>query len=162
GVLLFRNVHLTDDQQVAFARTLGAIEQELYKVSFDEQENAFANYTKGTLSWHIDRVDLDIPPLGSMLNPRILSPTGGQTEFANTYAAYEDLPDDRKRYLDTLKVVHTIEASYRELLEKSEELLAFARKFEPKVQPLVWKHRSGRKSLAIGMSACAIVGMDQA
>lgn len=34
-------------------------------------------------------------PLGSMLNPRVLSPTGGETEFANTYAAYEDLPRTR-------------------------------------------------------------------
>ena len=55
----------------------------------------------------------------------------------------------------------TIEASYRELTDKSEALLAFARKFAPKTQPLVWKHRSGRKSLAIGISACGIVDMQQ-
>jgi alpha-ketoglutarate-dependent taurine dioxygenase len=37
--------------------------------------------------------------------------------------------------------------------------MAFARQFPPKEQPLVWKHRSGRKSLALGVHACAIVGV---
>jgi alpha-ketoglutarate-dependent taurine dioxygenase len=162
GVLLFRDLHLTDEDQVAFAKTLGPLEQELYKVSFDREYNPeYADYTRGTYSWHIDRIDLDVPPLGSILSARVLSPTGGETEFASTYAAFENLPADYQTYLETLQAVHTIEASYRELPEKSDALLAFARRFAPKVQPLVWKHRSGRKSLAIGMSACGIVGMDQ-
>jgi alpha-ketoglutarate-dependent taurine dioxygenase len=162
GLLLFRNLNFTDEEQIAFARTLGPLEQELYKVSFDREHNPdYAEYTRGTFSWHIDRIDLDVPPLGSMLSARVLSPTGGETEFANTYAAYADLPAERKRYIDTLHAVHTIEASYRELPDKSEALRAFARKFAPKVQPLVWKHRSGRKSLAIGVHACGIVGMSQ-
>lgn len=162
GVLVFPGLGLTDEQQIAFARTLGPLEQELYKVSFDKEHNPeYAEYTRGTFSWHIDRIDLDVPPLGSMLTARVLAPSGGETEFANTYAAYEDLPEDRKAYLETLQAVHTIASSYRELPEISEELRAFADKFEPKVQPLVWQHRSGRKSLAIGVHACGIVGMAQ-
>jgi alpha-ketoglutarate-dependent taurine dioxygenase len=162
GVILFRGFDLTDEEQVALARTLGRIEQALYKVSFDPEHNPdFAAYTRGTFSWHMDRIDLDVPPLGSILTARVLSPTGGETEFANTYAAYEDLPAEYQAYLDTLTVVHTIEASYREIVDKSEELMAFARKFPPKRQPLVWKHRSGRKSLALGVHACQVVGMNQ-
>lgn len=161
GVLLFRGLDLTDEQQIAFARTLGSIEQELYKVSFDKEHNPdFAEYTRGTFSWHMDRIDLDVPPLGSILTMRVMSPDGGETEFASTYAAYEDLPEERKAYLDTLQVVHTIEASYREI-EMTDQLRAFADKFPPKVQPLVWKHKSGRKSLAIGVHACGIVGMER-
>jgi alpha-ketoglutarate-dependent taurine dioxygenase len=161
GVVLFRGLHLTDDQQVAFARTLGDIEQELYKVSFDPEHNIYAAVTRGTFSWHMDRVDLDVPPLGSILTPRVLSPAGGETEFANTYAAYEDLDPDYRAYLDTLQVVHSIEASYREQ-PMTEEMVTFARQIPHKTQPLVWKHRNGRKSLAIGMSACAVVGMGEA
>jgi alpha-ketoglutarate-dependent taurine dioxygenase len=160
GVILLRGLDLTDEEQVALARTLGNIEQALYKVSFDPRHNPdFAAYTRGTFSWHMDRIDLDVPPLGSILSARVLSPTGGETEFANTYAAYEDLPKDYRAHLDTLRIVHTIEASYRELADKSDELLSFARKFPPKEQPLVWKHRSGRKSLALGVHACRVVGM---
>jgi alpha-ketoglutarate-dependent taurine dioxygenase len=162
GVVLFRGLDLTDEEQVVLAGTLGGIEQALYKVSFDPEHNPdFAAYTRGTFSWHMDRIDLDVPPLGSILTARVLSPTGGETELANTYAAYEDLPEDYRAYLDTLTVVHTIEASYRELTDKSEELMAFARRFPPKEQPLVWKHRSGRKSLALGVHACGVAGIGQ-
>jgi alpha-ketoglutarate-dependent taurine dioxygenase len=162
GMLLLRGLNLSDEEQVIFARTLGPLEQELYKVSFDPEHNPkYAAYTRGTYSWHIDRIDLDVPPLGSMLSARVLSPTGGETEFANTSAAYEDLPEDRKAWFEELRIVHTIAASYRELPVISDELRAFASRFEPKIQPLVWKHRSGRKSLAIGIHACGVVGMDQ-
>jgi alpha-ketoglutarate-dependent taurine dioxygenase len=163
GVVLFRGLELTDEEQVEMAATLGGIEQALYKVSFDPEQNPdFAAYTRGTYSWHMDRIDLDVPPRGSILTARVLSPTGGETEFANTYAAYEDLPVHYREYLDTLQVVHTIESSYRELTDKSEALLAFARKFPPKLQPLVWQHRSGRKSLALGVHACKVDGMEEA
>lgn len=72
GVLLFRDVHLTDEEQITFAATLGDIEQKLYKVSFDEAHTEFARYTPGTLAWHIDRIDLDVPPLGQELVARAL------------------------------------------------------------------------------------------
>jgi len=162
GVLVFPRIHLTDDEQVAFARTIGDVEQGVYKVTFDEKENPeHARILYGTGSWHIDRIDLDIPTLGSILSPRKLSPEGGQTQFANTYAAYDDLPQQRKDYFDTLRVIHTIAASYREVENPHKELAEFAAQFEPKVQPLVWQHRSGRKSLAVGIHACGIVGMEQ-
>ena len=46
-----------------------------------------------------------------MLTGRRLSTEGGGTEFANTYAAYENLPaHERKRY-DGLRVVHSFAAA---------------------------------------------------
>ncbi|RYG79190.1 TauD/TfdA family dioxygenase, partial [bacterium] len=45
----------------------------------------------GTEYWHIDGTYTELPPLASILRPLVLSPVGGQTEFANTYAAYDDL-----------------------------------------------------------------------
>lgn len=161
GVVLFRGINLTDEQQIAFAATLGEVEEGIFKVTFDKAENPkFAAYLHSTHSWHIDRVDRDIPTLGSILSPRILSPQGGQTEFANTYAAYEDLPAEERDFLDTLQVVHTIEGAFRES-DVGEEVLQWARGFEPKTQPLVWRHSSGRKSLAIGISVAGIVGMEK-
>jgi alpha-ketoglutarate-dependent taurine dioxygenase len=163
GVVLFRNIHLSDEQQIEFARTLGDIEQGIFKITFDKQQNPqYAAYLNATHSWHIDRVDYDVPTLGSILSPRVLSPTGGQTEFANTYAAYEDLPGEEREYLDTLRVVHTIESSFRDVINPTEAEIRFFRSFPAKTQPLVWRHRSGRKSLALGVSACKVIGMDEA
>src|ERR1700761_3691326 len=67
GVVLFRNLHLSDEQQIEFARTLGEIEQGIFKVTFDRKENPqYAAYLNATHSWHIDRVDCDVPTLGSI------------------------------------------------------------------------------------------------
>jgi alpha-ketoglutarate-dependent taurine dioxygenase len=117
----------------------------------------------GAQEWHIDRTDIDVPPLGSMLVPRVLAKTGGQTDFANTYAAYEDLPEEEKRFLDGLMIEHRVEAPIRRNTPNptDEQVRAWQAK-APKIHPLVWHHRSGRKSLVLGGTACRVVDMDEA
>lgn len=168
GVLVIRGVAMDDDQQLAFTRTLGpvfnAASGDIYKVTFDKRENAkLWEYNYGNFSWHIDRTDTDVPPFASILNAKRLSPKGGETEFANTYAAYEDLPDDDKRLIDGLKVVHKVGASFRETLPNpTDEQLARWATFPDRIHPLVWHHRSGRKSLVTSTSGASIVGMGEA
>lgn len=53
----------------------------------------------------------EVPSLATLFTPYRLSALGGDTEFANTYAAYEDLPADEKDQLDRLRVVHTMQAA---------------------------------------------------
>ncbi len=166
GVIVFRGIEIDDHSQLAFTRTLGPVGDqgagEIYKVTFDKGENpAFAEYNYGNFSWHIDRTDTDVPPFASILSPKRLVP-GGQTEFANTYAAYEDLPEVEKKRLEGLKVLHKLESSYRESVPNpTEAQLATWRSHADKVHPLVWHHRSGRKSLALSMSATSVIGMDR-
>ena len=170
GVIVFHDINFSDEQMKDFAKTLGSIEEGstyqdgVFKVTFDPDHNPQGEtYLKGTLEWHIDRTDIDVPPLGSMLTPRALSPSGGQTEFANTYAAYEDLPEEEKRFLEGLEVEHRVEAPIsRQTENPTEEQIAAWRAKAPKTHPLVWQHRSGRKSLVLGGTAWRVVGMDQA
>jgi alpha-ketoglutarate-dependent taurine dioxygenase len=165
GVIVIRSVDLDDAQQVAFSRTLGTVTEAdggaVFKVTLDRRQNPeYAEYNFGNFSWHMDRTDLDVPTLSSILRPKKLSPSGGQTQFANTYAAYEDLPEAEKTRLDGLQVVHRVEASFRESIpDPSEEQRTRWRSHPPKTHPLVWKHRSGRRSLALSTSASEIVGM---
>ena len=164
GVLVFRGVAFDDDEQIAFTRTLGTSTNDgIYKVTFDKKENpTHADYNYGNFSWHMDRTDTDIPPLSSILSARKLTFSGGQTEFANTYAAYEDLPESDKKLLNDLKVVHKVELSFRESIpEPTEAQLQTWRSFPPKTHPLVWRHRSGRKSLVMSTSVSHVVGMDE-
>jgi alpha-ketoglutarate-dependent taurine dioxygenase len=170
GVLVFHDINFSDDELKSFARTLGEIQDGstyqdgIFKVTFDPDHNPEGEtYLRGTLDWHIDRTDIDVPPLGSMLSPRVLSPSGGQTEFATTYAAYDDLPEADKRLLEGLEVEHRVEAPIRRNVEhpSAEQLAAWGSKV-PKTHPMVWHHRSGRKSLLLGGTACRVVGMDQA
>jgi alpha-ketoglutarate-dependent taurine dioxygenase len=106
GVLLFRGIEMNDEQQLAFTRTLGPVQGDksgdVYKVSFDPVESPeFYFYTPGNFSWHIDRTDSDVPPFCTILNSKRLALEGGETEFANTYAAWEDLPEADKALVET-------------------------------------------------------------
>src|SRR4029077_20203719 len=97
GVLVFPQINFTDEEQIAFTQTLGKIAPEMrgdkiYKVTLDTNVNAQADYLKGSLYLPIAGTMNSVPILASLLSSRVLSPSGGDTEFCNTYAAYEDLP----------------------------------------------------------------------
>ncbi len=167
GVLIFPVINFTDEEQMQFSRTLGALvdqgEKGLYKVTLDAKITPTAEYLRGTVLWHFDGFSDDVPARASILTARKTSPIGGQTEFANTYAAYDDLPEERKQALSKLRVVHTMAATQRDVFHNAPaEMQQRWASFPPKVQPLVWTHRSGRKSLLLGSSADWIEGMDKA
>src|SRR5439155_9079588 len=80
---------------------------DVYAITLDKRINYQPEYVLGTFFWHIDGVTIDQPlPKATLLTARKLAPTGGQTEFASTYAAYENLPETEKRALEGLEVVH--------------------------------------------------------
>jgi alpha-ketoglutarate-dependent taurine dioxygenase len=168
GVIVMRGLDLDDDELVAFARTLGSIHPnfsgDIFKVTLNERENPRGNYLYRTADWHMDRMDTDLPPLGSMLVPRVLPPSGGETEFTNTYAPFEDLPEAEQRYIESLEVVHTTTSYFGRDDDPyaTDERLAGVVSKPSKVHPLVWHHRSGRKSLVLGMTMEQVVGMDRA
>jgi alpha-ketoglutarate-dependent taurine dioxygenase len=164
GIIVFRAINLKDEEQVAFARTLGELlpqgKDGIFKVTLDKNENAGAEYLKGAFYWHIDGATDNIPNLAAMLSARHLSPTGGQTEFANTYAAYEELPEAEKKEIANLRVVHSFETAQRMVNpEPSYGELKIWQLKPPKTHPLVWHHKSGRKSLVLGATASHIDGM---
>src|SRR5262245_12458900 len=106
GVLVFPRLGLTDDEQLAFTDSLGTRVKftrgvsDVYEVTLDPERNADPEYVQGTWFWHIDGVTIDMPPpKATLLSARRISSKGGQTEFSNTYAAYEQLPQDEQQDL---------------------------------------------------------------
>jgi len=167
GVLTFPAIHLTDAEQRAFAATLGTpIDQGeggIYKVSLDEKVTPTARYLKGTVLWHVDGWNDPVPARGTVLTAHVLSPTGGHTEFANAYAAYEELSAEMKARIAGLKVAHTMMGTQRGVHDVvTPEMEADWNNFAIHRHPLVWTHRSGRKSLLLGSGADWIEGMDRA
>ena len=171
GVVVFPQINLTDEEQVAFTHTLGTFAHEpgeggggkdsVYPITMDESINPIANYLKGAFFWHIDGTMSDKPILASIMSARALAPEGGETDFCNTYAAWDDLPEDQKREVEHLKVVHAMWRS--QLYWKPEPSIAELELWMGRGEntlPLVWKHRSGRKSLVLGATALQIEGMD--
>ena len=168
GALVFRDLHVDDDAQVAFSRRLGRVETlgsgehpEIFRVTLDPAKNPAAAYLRGTFDWHIDGCTDDVPIMATMLSAHAVADSGGETEFASTYAAYEDLSDEEKDRFASLRVVHTIEASQRLVNnDPSPEELALWRSRPAKEHPLVWTHQSGRRSLVLGATASHVAGMD--
>ncbi|HEY8385447.1 MAG TPA: TauD/TfdA family dioxygenase [Porticoccaceae bacterium] len=166
GVVVFHDLDLTNEQQLAIARTLGTPLKEgggddgVYKVSLDSGVNQKADYLRGSMFWHVDGSTQEKPYLGTMLRPVKLAESGGQTEFCNTYAAYEDLPEDEKQALEGLRVVHSMERSLWYIYpEPTTEQVAAWQQIPSKSCPLVWTHQSGRKSLLLGATADYVEGM---
>ena len=172
GVLLFPRIGLSDEQQVVFSSRLGEVAPQgmpkadgsrdlVFKVTLDPKKNEAAEYLKGTIYWHIDGATDDIPAKATLLSGRRLSPIGGQTEFCNTYAAYEDLPEEERRYCESLRVVHSLEAANRLTTPNptEEQLAVWRRRGSSKEHPLVWRHLSGRKSLVLGATVERILGL---
>jgi alpha-ketoglutarate-dependent taurine dioxygenase len=169
GVLVLRDLHLDDAVQVAFSKRLGRVEvfgkgeyPEIFRVTLDPSKNPAAAYLRGTFDWHIDGCTDDIPIMATLLSAHAVAESGGETEFASTYGAFDRLSDDDQARALSLRVVHTFEASQRLVNnDPSPEELAMWRKRPPKEHPLVWTHRNGRRSLVLGATTDHVVGMER-
>lgn len=170
GVLVFKQLHLTEDEQVRFTNSLGGNATEIgvdggaiFSISLDKGEHhqSVIEYLKGSLFWHIDGTMNPVPVRGSILTSKVLPTWGGNTEFANCYAAYDDLPQETKDKIDNLRVVHAMWVS--QLYHTPEPTLAQLEDWQSKGTqelPLVWKHKTGRNSLVLGNTARNVVGKD--
>lgn len=165
GVIVFPQINFTDEEQIEFSRTVGEFVPEMhgkvFAISMDKNVNPQAEYTKGAFYWHIDGTMQHVPIFASLMSAKVLSKTGGNTEFCNTYAAYDALSDEERAALEDLKVVHSFYNSQRYVnpepdIATMEEWMALG----TNELPLVWTHRSGRKSLVLGSTAEYVVGME--
>jgi alpha-ketoglutarate-dependent taurine dioxygenase len=173
GVLVFPRLGLDPEAQVAFCRRLGEIDHSsdghhpvagIYPITLDKSKNASAAYLRATFDWHIDGctpMEDTFPQMATVLSAVRVAESGGETEFASSYAAYDALSDAEKERYGSLRVVHSLEASQRRVTPNpSPEVLARWRSRRTHEHPLVWTHRTGRKSLVLGASADYVVGMD--
>ncbi len=173
GVLVFRELGLDDAEQVAFARRLGDIAMgtgakgygrsaempEVYHVGFAKDLNNEVQ-VRGAFDWHIDGTTDPVPSMASLLTGRSLAAEGGDTQFASTYDAYDRLDAADKERVGELRAEHSIEAAYHRFEPNpAPEVLERLRKIPTRLHPIVWEHRTGRKSLVLGATTDRIEGM---
>ncbi len=181
AVLVFHDQDITDEQQVAFSRNFGEIENSAGgNVTRPEQKrlgplmNDVSNlaedhkplarddrrrlFNLGNRLWHSDSSFRAVPAKYSLLSGRIVVDKGGNTEFDDMRAAYDSLDDATKAEVEGLVCEHSLIYS-RGLLgftELSDEERAM---FRPVRQSLVRTHPvTGRKSLFLSSHAGTIVG----
>lgn len=181
GAVVIRDLHLNDEELRTVARSLGDLrlgsakrgadgkvlnegDGGVLKVSLDPAVNPdYARFLFGNLLWHMDGTYEEVPPFATLFTPHHLSAQGGDTMFASTYAAYEDLSEDDRTRLDGLRAVHTMQAAlFPAKRDCTPEEFALWSSYPQRSHPLVWQHKSGRKSLVLSTSAAWIEGMHPA
>jgi len=168
-LLVFRDQKLTKPQQIAFTEQFGTLERHtkfnkgadefplVHVVSNLNDEGKPSGKVKST-QWHSDKSFRPEPCAATILHAKVMPPDGGDTMYANMYAAYEALPESEKAFLKGRKVVHSWELS-RENIGRvmSADEIADA---PPNAHPLARVHpETGRTALFLGMHASHIEGM---
>ena len=154
GVLFFRNQELNPTQQKAVGACFGKLHlhpawprlvdghPEIMELLTDENSKHIAGE-----NWHSD-VSCDAkPPLGTVLYMLEVPPVGGDTLFANTYAAFESLSGPMQRFLCGLTALHDGEHHYRGRYDGAEDE---GKDYPQATHPVVRTHPvSGRNTLFV-------------
>jgi taurine dioxygenase len=112
-VVFFRGQTLDPAALLAFARRIGEPVEYPFVKGIDgfPEIIAVTKLPHETVNfggiWHSDTVYLECPPMATMLVAREVPPYGGDTLFANMYAAYDALSPGMRQMLDGLRAVNT-------------------------------------------------------
>jgi alpha-ketoglutarate-dependent taurine dioxygenase len=172
-VVFFRGQHLDATGQLAFARRLGAVTRAHPTLPASADDPALFDLDSQTGSaanhWHTDVTFVERPPTLSILRALTIPEIGGDTVWANTVAAYEDLRPSIRALADDLRAVHTngqdygrvdvAKANGRVRPEQLEHLKAFVSTVYETEHPVVRMHaETGEKALLLGGFAQRLVG----
>lgn len=156
-VLFFRDTRIDDAKQSEIGRIFGPpVADSIGKrrgVKDDDvlplNTGPHANAYYGT-SWHADATYLETPYLVSVLRSVIAPEIGGDTAFSSGISAYESLPDEVKRRIESLTAIHRPNAKAYKLIENPEELRNYLDDYSGVQHPVVITHPfSGRKVLYV-------------
>jgi taurine dioxygenase len=167
-VLAFREQHLSKDALMAFTRLWGSVGAHVQRAGVvhtitnaDAEGRPSGSLPEtGALHFHADKSYMRAPALATFLYGVDVPPEGGDTLFANMYMAYEALPEETKRRIDGLKVLHSLE--FQNQLSNNKLGRADFDRAPPVVHPLVRRHpQTGRKSIYLGANAWKIEGWSE-
>jgi taurine dioxygenase len=171
-VVLFRDQHLSEDDQVRFAERFGPLAishtqrfttanpSVMLISNIRENGKQIGALPDGEMQFHSDQCYQEKPAMASMLYAIEIPSAGGNTLFANAYKAYETLSDDIKRRLDGRKALHAYDydaASMKRGTRIKDGVPHFA-------HPAVRTHpATGRKALYVNrLMTVAIEGLPEA
>ena len=165
-VVFFRGQgHLDNATFLAFARTMGTPVEYPFVRGFDGFPEIIAVKKKADEVvnfggiWHSDTTYMDHPPMATMLIARELPPAGGDTMFANQYAAFEALSPAMQDLLTPLRAISS--SALADVTKTREDRLKDSG--DPRAQavyeaahPVVRTHpETGRKALFVNVAHTA-------
>src|SRR3954447_7823470 len=181
-VVVFYGQKLSDPQLIAFSRNFGELDPpgpnpygepfnkehpELNVISnVVENGKPIGNLGDGEAVWHADMTYVDVPPKAAMLHALEVPPpeAGGNTHFANMFAAYESLPANLKTAIEGKMAIHDASTNSAGMLRKGYKEVTDVRQAVGAHHPLVRTDPgTGRKALFLGRRPNAyVVGLEVA
>lgn len=182
ALLVFPGQHLTNTQQIAFARRFGPIERigggeiiAISNVRADGQVRAHSpaewddmmKVIVGNMAWHADSTYMPVMAQGAVFSGEVVPASGGETGFADMRAAYDALDEPTRALVHQRSAHHSLVYSQSKLGHAPGAQSAYVGygmdQTAAPLRPLVKTHpETGRRSLLIGRHAHAIPGMDAA
>jgi taurine dioxygenase len=177
-VVVFHGQALSDPQLIAFSRNFGDLDPpgpNPYGEPFNKQHpelNVISNVVEngkpignlgdGEAVWHADMTYVEVPPKAAMLHSLEIPPTGGNTHFANMFAAYDILPAELKTAAAGKIAVHDASTNSAGMLRKGYRQVTDVREMVGVHHPLVrTEPATGRKALFLGRRPNAyVLGLD--
>jgi taurine dioxygenase len=175
-VVVMHGQNLSDPQLIAFSKNFGELDPpgpnpygepflkdhpELNVISnVVENGKPLGNLGDGEAVWHADMTYVDVPPKAAMLHALEVPPpeAGGNTYFANMFAAYETLPADLKKAVEGRIAVHDASRNSAGMLRKGYKEVADVTQTVGARHPLVRTDaKTGRKALFLGRRPNAYV-----
>jgi taurine dioxygenase len=159
GVAVFPNQDLTHDQFENFSLEFGNFGDDPFLGGLEEKPNivevkrlASEKASPFGGGWHSDWSFQSNPPAATFLLSKIIPPVGGDTLFANTQKAYEDLDNEMKLKVNNLKVVHSAKLPYAddgfyatEKETRSMNIITSKEAKKEQIHPLVKTHPETQK-----------------
>ena len=173
-VLVFPDQTIDDDQHAEFAKHWGKLQQHVLNqyvqegrpeifiiTNLDKDGKPIGEHPDpGAAIWHTDGSWSGERGLVTMLHAQRLPASGGDTLYANMYAAYEGLDDDTKALIESAIAIHDLDASRQRTSARLQMTDEQKRAAPPVEWPVVRTHpESGRKCLYLGEHAARIKGM---
>ena len=161
-VLVFRGQDLTEESHIAFAKQFGTIKQPPVKTAHaGPPEINVIDQTdprgEGADAWHADNTYTERPPMGSLLRVLQLPPVGGDTAFANMYAAYDALSPSIRTLCDGLHAVHDVTRSLTKAISRGHSVANLDQiraQLPPVEHPVVIVHpETGRRALFVNINS---------
>ncbi|WP_180047787.1 TauD/TfdA family dioxygenase [Acinetobacter sp. YH12243] len=158
--------HLDDVAQEAFAARLGTPLNHPTVPVKDGSAHILEIDSRGARadSWHTDISFIDTYPKASILRSVVAPAVGGNTVWANTTAAYNDLPEELKTLADSLRAIHSNNFDYAAKVSVPKEALEKYKNYFNSTEyetehPLVRVHpETGEKTLLLGHFFKSFVG----
>lgn len=163
-VVAFRHQHHVDDEvQYAFAERLGL--PTIAHPTVTSRGRDHLSIEGAANSWHTDVSFIDRIPKASILRSPVIPSYGGATQWANTVAAYNKLPEPLRVLADNLWAVHSNEYDYVSAgIERGVRGDAYHEEFVSTYyeteHPVVHVHpETGERSLLLGHFVKNFVGL---